>query len=79
MLVDGKFAKDLEKFITELNSVEQENLQNSIQSFCSQQEKALYAALRSITIKIPPGSIVVMTSQGPASNPQPILLNNVIT
>lgn len=78
MLAVGKLAKSLEAFITKLNSSEQKDPKKSIKEFCEQEEKTIYDAIRSITITIPSGSIVVTTPQGPGTNTQPIVLQNVV-
>lgn len=78
MLVKGALAKRLIDFANKIKNVEQTDIDAVIKAEAQNEESAIYEAIKSITITIPSGAITVMTPQGPGSNIQPIVLNNVI-
>lgn len=79
MLIQRAFANKLKAFILKVNKTKQEDIDKAIDAFCKEQEEDVYEAIRSLTITIPPGSIIVATSTGPATNPAPIILNGVVS
>lgn len=79
MLTPGTFAKALKAFVLKANKTVQGDPDKAIDAFCQNQEKAVDARIKSITITIPTGMITVMTPQGPGSNVAPIVLIGVIT
>lgn len=78
-LMKGILAKRLIDFANKIKDIEQTDIDAIIKSEAENEEDAIYEAIRSLTITIPSGSIIVVTPQGSGSNIQPIILNNVIT
>ena len=79
MLIKGAIKKILIDFMNSVKDIEQTDIDKSIEAEAENSEEAMYQAIRSLTITIPPGSIVVETTTGPALNLSPIILNDVIT
>lgn len=77
MLVKGTISKLLIDFVDKIKNVEQSNADQIIKAEAENTEKAIYKAIKSIQIVLPPGSIIVQGT-GIATNAQPIILNNVI-
>ena len=51
----------------------------SLDELAEQLEKVVYDAIKSVTITIPSGQIIVATSTGPAANVQPIILQKSVS
>lgn len=85
MLITNKLSSELYNFIktSNNNKVPEEKIEESIRNFCNEQEKIIYDAIKSATITIPPGSLIVVGANGggPVSctNAQPIILNLIIS
>ncbi len=77
-LIPGAISNKLKTFILELNAEEQKDKNVAIDRFCQEIESDIYKAIRSTTIVFPPGSIIVLTGTGPATNPQPIIIQNAL-
>lgn len=78
MLIEGALAKDLKKFITDANKMEQKDAEKAIDDYCKNAENAFYKAIRSIQIIIPTSAIQVQGSAAAQTNIAPIVLNNVV-
>jgi len=75
----SNMAKNLKQFITKLNETVQEDKDAAIDAYCNEFESLVTSACQNITITIPVGAIIVQTTQGPATNIQPIVLNKAVT
>lgn len=78
-LIPGQLANEMKSFISAANKMKQEDADKAIQSFCNSIEKAVFEAIKSITITILPGFIQVVTPSGPGNNPASIVLKNVVS
>ncbi len=79
MLVPGVLAKEMKAFVTKANGMTQEDADKAIEAYCSALEKAVYNAIRNLTLTIPSGMVIVATPTGPAANPAPIVLTKMIS
>lgn len=75
----NNFSNKMKTFVKKVNKMKQEDADKAIDNFCEQHEKDIYAAIKSITITIPPGAIKVMGSSSAQTNAAPIVLNNVVS
>lgn len=82
MLVEGQLASSLKTFIENLNTTTQEDKDAVITLFCNEIETLIYAAIKSVTIIIQPGTIIVegANTGGPviANNQLPLTLTNTL-
>lgn len=78
MLKKDRLAGKLRAFITKVNKMKQTDRAKAIDAFCKEHEEDVYDAIRSITITIPAGSIVVTGTALTQANANPIVLNNVV-
>lgn len=76
MLVKNKIANLHKAFLKKVNSAPVKDQDAAIQQYCEQVESLIYTAIKDMTITIPVGKIIVLTSSGPAANTQPIVLQN---
>lgn len=79
MLQPGKLSADIKTFISSLNSSKQENKEVCIQTFCDQMEKCVYDAIKSITVTILTGGVIVVGSSTTQTNAAPIVLTDVVS
>ncbi|NIG54744.1 hypothetical protein [Chitinophaga sp. Cy-1792] len=77
-LIPKKFSESLKAQIQSANNQKQEDASAAITAHCEYLESAVYNAMRSITITIPPGAIIVQTAMGPAANVTPIVLESTV-
>jgi hypothetical protein len=77
-LVKNDFKRKLKKHVISQNDKIQENFDKAVDNFSEKLEQLLDERIKSITITIPSGAITVLAAGSPASNPQPIILDNVI-
>lgn len=77
-LIANAFAGKLKSFILTLNEIEQTDKDVAITRFCTELESDVYTAIKSLTIVIPTGLIVVQGANGGgpvvATNIQPITI-----
>ncbi|WP_291911012.1 hypothetical protein [Chitinophaga sp. CB10] len=71
-------SDSLKARMLEANNKKQEDANAAVTAYCEHLEAEVYNALRSITITIPPGAIIVQTAMGPAANVTPIVLNSIV-
>lgn len=79
MLVSGTLSSEMSLFIKEVNKMKQEDADIAIDAYCKRLESAVYTAIRSLTITIPPLTIAVSGGPTAQSNPAPIVLTNMIS
>lgn len=75
MLISGQITKDLYTFMKSQNNNVITDTDKAFKDFSDEIEKVVFEAIKSATITIPPGSIIVQTSTGPGTNLQPIVLS----
>lgn len=75
MLISGQIKKSLYTFMKSQNSQVIEDTDSALKKFSEEIENVVFEAIKSATITIPPGGIIVQTSTGPGSNIQPIVLS----
>lgn len=68
----------MKAFIKSVNKMKQTDADKAIDIYCAHHETEIYDAIRSITITIPPGSIIVSGSPSTQTNLIPIILTGVI-
>ncbi|SHL14887.1 hypothetical protein SAMN05444266_102214 [Chitinophaga jiangningensis] len=77
-LIPKKFSESLKAKMQQTNNQKQDSPSAAINAYCEQLESDVYNAVRSITITIPPGAIIVQTAMGPAANVTPIVLESTV-
>ncbi|SEW37460.1 hypothetical protein [Chitinophaga arvensicola] len=77
-LIAQQLAENMKAHLLKANEHKQEDVSVAIDMHCRQLEQEVYAAIRSITITIPPGAIMVQTAMGPAANIAPIVLTSTV-
>lgn len=78
-LVKGELAAQMKALLLKSNSVEQTDMEASIDNFANNYEQQIYDLYSKITITIPSGAIVVQTAQGPGVNGAPIVIEGALT
>ncbi len=76
-LIKGLLASKITAFIVKQQTSVQTDPTQAINQFSQQLEDEVYAAIKSITITIPPG-LPIVTSVGPATVVGPILIQGTI-
>lgn len=79
MLIENGLKDELKKFINESQKLPVEDQSAAIDKYCSNFERVVYEAIKSITITIPPGFIRVEGSPSFQTNIDEIILKGVIT
>lgn len=79
MLVPETLSNEMSLFMKEVNKMKQEDANAAIDAYCKRLESAVYAAIKSLTITIPPLTIAVSGGPTAQSNSLPIILTNVIS
>ncbi|MBS0031610.1 hypothetical protein ACTJJ0_30820 [Chitinophaga sp. 22321] len=77
-LIPNKLFNSMKAHLLKTNEKKQEDVTVSIEAHCKQLEQDVYNAIKSITIVIPAGAIIVQTSQGPAANVSQIVLESTV-
>lgn len=77
-LVAKQLSNELKVFITQVNKMKQTDKDKAIDAYCNKLESAIYTAIKSLTITIPPGMIIVAGSPTTQTNPAPIVLTGII-
>ena len=62
---------------TPFNEMEIKDQDTAIDNYCQNFEEIIYTAIKSITLTIPPGKIIVSGSATNQTNIKPIILNNI--
>lgn len=77
-LVPGQLATSMKSFIQAANQMKQEDANVAIEKYCQHLERIVYDAIRSITITIPPGSIVTVGGPTTQANANPVIIQGTI-
>lgn len=71
-LVPGQIANQLFAFMQEQNSSKIEDPVAAQHEFCRKMEEMIYQAILNATYQVLPGTAIIATTTGPASNAAPI-------
>lgn len=77
-LKENLLCDSMKAHMLQANDTRQDNASVAITAHCQQLESDVYAAIKSLTIVIPPGAIIVQTAQGPAANVSQIVLESTV-
>ncbi|MBC7948986.1 MAG: hypothetical protein H7Y42_13965 [Chitinophagaceae bacterium] len=75
----GSLSKSMTHFVKEVNKLEQEDAEKAITAYCNKLEEVIFAAIKSITITIPPSAIQVQGSAAAQTNLVQIVLKEVVS
>ena len=78
-LEPGQISNDLKSLILALNKAKQADESIVIKDFCDKIEAVVFSAIKTATLTIRPGFIIVAGLPTTQSNIAPIVLNNIIT
>lgn len=78
-LVPGQLATSMKGFVQAANKMKQEDANAAIEKYCQQLETVIYNAIRSMTITIPPGSIVTVGGPTTQANVNPVIIQGTIS